>query len=90
MIDMSKIEDHYDKTFILYVLEKLDISAYQLAKMAEVSEKTFTNVKRFNCNLGWKLIRKIEKTTNLTFKSQEHIIYSVDFYRDNPDLFKES
>lgn len=90
MYDMKNIEDNYDKTFVLYVLEKLNITPYQLSKLTGISDRTFTSVKRFKANLSWKLIRKIEESTDIKFKSDEHIFYSTKFHDDNPDLFKEN
>lgn len=88
MYDMTEIENHYDKTYVLFIIESLGITAYQLSKQTGISNKTFTNIKNFKANLSWNIIRQIEKISPYKFKSQEHIAYSQDFYRDNPDLFK--
>ena len=85
---MNKMNRHLDKTFILYVLDKLNITAYQLHKMTGINNQTFTFVKQFKARLTWTTIQRIEKASNLEFKSTEHIAYSVNFYLENPDLFE--
>lgn len=87
---MNIMYQHLDKTFVLYVLEKLDISAYQLSKMTGISNDTFSRVKAFNAHLTWNTIIKIMNATDTQFMSHEHLLYSHDFYKDNPDLFKEN
>lgn len=87
MESMNNLNQHIDKTYILYVLDKLDITAYQLAKMTGINNQTFSRVKYFNARLTWNTITRVQSATNLEFKSPEHLLYSARFYDENPDLF---
>lgn len=90
MLDMKKINAYLDKSYILYILEKLDITPYQLSKLAGISNSTITRVKNGTAHLTWKVISRIENETGVEFKSFEHVSYTTEFYKDNPDLFKEN
>ena len=82
---MSNMNEILDKTYVLYVLETLDCTAYQLAKRTGISNETFSRVKQFKDSLSWKTITTIENETGIEFKSPAHMLFSAQ-YLDKPEL----
>lgn len=82
---MKKINEILDKTYVLYVLDKMNWTAYELAKQSGVSNDTLSRAKSFKASLSWKTITKIENTTGIEFRSSGHILFSAQFL-ENPEL----
>jgi len=73
---MDNMIDKLDKTYVMFVLESMNITPYQLSKMTGISGATYSRLLADKQNLSWSSIATIEKETGIAFKSQEHIIYA--------------
>lgn len=84
-IRMQKMNEILDKTYVLYVLDTMNWTAYQLAKQSGVSNETLSRAKAFKASLSWQTITKIENATNIEFRSSGHVLFSAQFL-ENPEL----
>lgn len=77
--------DILDKTYVLYVLETLDCTAYRLAQQTGISNDTLSRAKNFKGSLSWATIAKIQNITGVEFMSPNHMLFSAQFL-ENPEL----
>ena len=77
--------DILDKTYVLYVLETLDCTAYKLAQQTGISNDTLSRAKNFKGYLSWGTIAKIQNITGVEFMSPKHLLFSAQFL-EHPEL----
>ena len=73
---MDSMIENLDKTYVMFVLEKLNITVYQLSKRTGISNATFSRLLAKKHSMTWSNIAKIEYETDIAFKSQEHLIFA--------------
>ena len=87
---MNLHSDFLDGLYVLYVLDKLDLSTNKLAKKTGVSQSTISNASHLKHSLSWNILSKIQNETGLIFKGEEHIIFANNYFNKHKQTIKVS